>query len=274
MTMPGFTAEASVYKTSQYYRMGGTSDALASGLGIVPQQPDDSCIGDPECICRHLTPGAREWCPPGAHLGQCCLVSDGPCCSGKCCPKGWYCADGDSGLCCQQGEHPCGNRCCPRDQPCCGGKCCPSGQYCADGDSALCCKPGEVVSNGHCCPPGYDWILGKCYLRCGRIYCPEGSYCSNPGTNTCCPNGWSGCGAVACCPPGERCCGGKCCPQGQVCGSWEHSLCCPSGEVGCDTICCPSGTCRKCLVRVPTPHYVNVCCTPDNPLYPNCCEVD
>jgi hypothetical protein len=25
---------------------------------------------------------------------------------------------------------------------------------------------------------------------------------------------------------------------------------------------------------VPTPHYVNVCCTPDNPLYPNCCEVD
>jgi hypothetical protein len=38
MNMPGFTAEASLYKTSEHYKAVGTPDVLAGGVEIVPQQ--------------------------------------------------------------------------------------------------------------------------------------------------------------------------------------------------------------------------------------------
>jgi hypothetical protein len=37
MRMPGFTAETSLYRTSEYYNMGGTFGALAGGAEVVPQ---------------------------------------------------------------------------------------------------------------------------------------------------------------------------------------------------------------------------------------------
>ncbi len=37
MNMPGFTAEASLYKTLGQYRVAGASDGLVDGQGIVPQ---------------------------------------------------------------------------------------------------------------------------------------------------------------------------------------------------------------------------------------------
>jgi hypothetical protein len=38
MSMPGLTAETSLYKTSGHYRMGGTFDVLTGGVEILPQQ--------------------------------------------------------------------------------------------------------------------------------------------------------------------------------------------------------------------------------------------
>lgn len=39
MNMPGFTAETSLYKTIEHYRVAGSLNDLAGSLGVLPQLP-------------------------------------------------------------------------------------------------------------------------------------------------------------------------------------------------------------------------------------------
>jgi hypothetical protein len=45
MKIPGFTADASLYKTSGHYRMGGTFDVLTGGWKVMPQQRGIGSLG-------------------------------------------------------------------------------------------------------------------------------------------------------------------------------------------------------------------------------------
>jgi hypothetical protein len=50
MTMPGFTAEASLYKTSNnHYRLASNLAVAGSGDGVTPQAGQPDC--NPGCIC-------------------------------------------------------------------------------------------------------------------------------------------------------------------------------------------------------------------------------
>jgi hypothetical protein len=64
MAVLGFTADASLYKSSQRYRMAGSIDSRASG-GIVPQLRPATML---ECW-RCLFGNARPWeCPPECYV--------------------------------------------------------------------------------------------------------------------------------------------------------------------------------------------------------------
>jgi len=43
--IPGFNAEASLYKTSEHYRMVGTLDTLEGERGVQPQAGRITCVG-------------------------------------------------------------------------------------------------------------------------------------------------------------------------------------------------------------------------------------
>ncbi len=69
MKMPGFNAEASMYRTSNVYHAAhATLTATASAM-VIPQQ----C----RLVCRVVCPPAPECCPSGR---RCC----GSCASGRC----------------------------------------------------------------------------------------------------------------------------------------------------------------------------------------------
>ena len=63
MKMPGFTAEASLYRTSSRYNMTEDSSKLPSGEGIVPQARilDGFCIGNGSYCCFR-GPGGKWTC--------------------------------------------------------------------------------------------------------------------------------------------------------------------------------------------------------------------
>jgi len=73
MNLPGFRAEASLYKTGERYKMAGTADARASGGGVVPQ----ACVNIGPCnVCvtfRAFPPRAcvTVRCPFGIGFSRC-----------------------------------------------------------------------------------------------------------------------------------------------------------------------------------------------------------
>lgn len=67
MRMPGFTAEASLYKTSEAYQLGATWIEAAGGQGVIPQQVVD--FAPP--ICGPCVAG-RQICCYG--IGLPCFV--------------------------------------------------------------------------------------------------------------------------------------------------------------------------------------------------------
>jgi hypothetical protein len=77
MNIPGFTAEASVYKTPGNYQMAGTPNDLAGNRGVVPQISD--LCGHTAAKCLYYThanlnfPIADMWC--GMHEVF-CLAGD------------------------------------------------------------------------------------------------------------------------------------------------------------------------------------------------------
>lgn len=239
MNMPGFTAEASLYRTSGRYRA-SASDFGGSPLSepIVPayfpgpgtQAACNTCLegcAKNNAICSFLAMQPLWGCifPPacpvaaaiaGSLLAGCqtthlicsagCVVP-GPWTS--CCPK--VCSfpnplePGEG--CCDEGEN-CVDRfdpnarhgCCPSDQSVCGGKCC------AKGDS--CC-------GDECCPAGWFCVDGFCSQS---VSFPTGEPPPPPPSPPgpwYCLLGWEPCQVSpsrwVCCPPGKECCGSKGC---------------------------------------------------------------
>lgn len=76
--MPGFTAEISLYKTNQSYRLSASQANYAGAQMALPQQLSSlrattSCTG---------TNGDKCWCPTGCKQrtnGTCCCTADPPC---------------------------------------------------------------------------------------------------------------------------------------------------------------------------------------------------
>jgi len=229
MNILGFTAQASLYRTSNSYRssaldFGGLSPTQSVVLAYMPgsqtQAQCSTCLGS--CAknlaeCSVIAGALLAPCvfPPAcafaaAAAGAALVVCDvtslaciADCTWNDCCPK--KCGtpnpfDPGAG-CCDENEQ-CGDRydansrqgCCPSDQNVCGDKCCAKGESCC-GDT--------------CCPPNY--------------FCRDGGFCSQfpspllpehpttppppprPRSTVKCRVGYKNCGNT-CCPPELECC--------------------------------------------------------------------
>jgi len=219
MNMPGFTAEASLYKTSNRYRASnleygdkpsGEAIILSYFPGPATQAVCDTCLKRAvrdHGICLVSAAVGSAVCGPfypvcfGAAAGGCWvkLVWDlGECAIDDCCPKlcsginpfepGTGCCD-ENETCVDRYDSNSRGGCCPSDQIVCSGKCCAKGEFCC----------GET-----CCPAGY--------------FCREGVFCERefigsfpttpppPSPVNNCIFGGEPCGSK-CCPPGLVCCG-------------------------------------------------------------------
>jgi len=237
MNIPQFTAQSSLYRTSNRYR----SSIADFGSSIMDQSIVPSYI--PGAMTRSKCSGCTEGCAITwdiclaktavevteacwASLGFGCgaaialgYIQTGACyesyaaCMGicnipgnpvwrnvPCCPKvcRWFEDPFTPGAgCCDYGEG-----CVAEDDPNSRQGCCPSDQRVCGGN---CCAKGESCCGDTCCPPGY--------------YCLDGNFCSEypatipfgnpppppPPVNNCAFGG-APCGPT-CCPPGLQCCG-------------------------------------------------------------------
>lgn len=227
MSVPEFTAEASLYRTSGRYRSSGSEGSvLWSGESIVPAYYPGTAT---QANCNRCLKTAQKnfgWCLGigGAGCGLGCIAA-GPfyaacfascmggvlatcdvnllresaaCALDDCCPKACGTPNPfDPGAgCCDKNEQ-CVDRydpnsrggCCPSDQIVCGGKCCAKGESCC----------GET-----CCPAGYfcrdGWICESQFIGSFPTTPPPPAPVNN------CIFGGVPCGSK-CCPPGLECCG-------------------------------------------------------------------
>lgn len=235
MSIPQFTAQASLYRTRRHYR-GLSSDlgGLLPGEPIVPAyfpgsgtQHDCStclesavkgnyiCVGPPTataaavCLtsswftfgisCAAAVAGAAialELCSSGF------LIATGVCMATTCCPK--LCGvpnplDPGSG-CCDEGE-----ACVDQNDPNSRQGCCPRDQNVCAGK---CCAKGESCCGDTCCPPDYFCRDGFCSEFPGSIIPDNPKAPTDMGTfreKIKCPPGSERCGTM-CCPPGLQCC--------------------------------------------------------------------
>lgn len=241
MSMPAFTAQASLYRTSNRYRLSGTESGGSHSAQTVvaaympgpeTQRTCNNCLQGcaeslAECSVIAMAPLAACVFPPacigaaaaaGALLGACNVASlacIARCQILRCCPKvcgtpnpfepGQGCCDSNE-TCVDRYDPNSRGGCCPSDQAACAGKCCPRAHTCC-GDT--------------CCPPNY--------------YCLSGGVCSQfPGPSLW-PDDWQ--------PPkrpkrpfdyclaGHEPCGGTCCEPGLECCSVG------GGKVACMTNC-------------------------------------
>jgi len=216
MSIPEFTAEASLYRTTNRYRSSVSKiDGLPSAQSVVAAYFPGTATQAKCSECLAICAKVNVYCnvvaafsiffPPAAVAAFTACAAEAVLCAGgcaapvigSCCPK--VCGfpnplDPGEG-CCDQNE-TCVDRydpnsrqgCCPSDQSVCAGKCCSKGESCC-GDT--------------CCPPNY--------------FCREGGFCSEfpsdfpntppppPPINNCIFGG-APCGSE-CCPPGLKCCG-------------------------------------------------------------------
>lgn len=63
MTLPGFSAEAALYKSSGSYRAIGGSLGLSASRSVLPQLPIGFCMAD--CDYTHSDPFLRDVCKLG-----------------------------------------------------------------------------------------------------------------------------------------------------------------------------------------------------------------
>jgi len=227
MSIPEFTAEASLYRTNNRYRSSGsefegspsTQSVVAAYFpGTATQAKCNRCseidlrnyggcltVGAIGCIASGpfypvCAGGVLGACNLGL-LGAQALCAYDDCCPKRCGPPDFFDLAGSG--CCDANEQ-CVDRydpnsrqgCCPSDQSVCAGKCCAKGESCC-GDT--------------CCPPNY--------------FCRDGGFCSEfpsefpntpppPPPRYSCPPGAAPCGFPdssgvirTCCPPGLQCCG-------------------------------------------------------------------
>jgi hypothetical protein len=208
MNIPQFTAQSSLYRTSNRYRSSGPEGGnLWSGDSVVPaynpgpaaqaacNKCADSALGDYfKCIAFEGFPLSlvhctlRAWWDAGA-----CIVDD--CCPKRCGPPDiWDLAGSgccDAGDTCVAKDDPNSRYgCCPSNQSVCGGRCCAIGEYCC-GDT--CCGDPKCY-HGMCGadppftdpdnpppppppPPVNNCIFGG--APCGPKCCPPGLQCCN-----------------------------------------------------------------------------------------------
>ena len=267
MTMPGFSAETSLYRTSIQYsstwvlvQAGGAMPQLfcrvtdcpcqyeqcrkAGGTVVPGPQPPCfyTCEVKPGCTCKTgetcCNPFTNFCCPPGETCCNpetkfCCRQGQTPCCApGRnfCCPPGQLCCDPENNVCCPTGTVCCGGGCCAPPHQCCGTSCTD-----IKTDPVNCgfcgnvCGRDQICANGQCvCPPGLAPCLGGCVdLRADSFNCGTCGNACGPGQT--CVNG-------QCCKP----CGGVCCQPGQTCVNGVCSWA-PFGCAVCNDGSCPCG---------------------------------
>jgi len=186
MSIPNFTAQASLYRSSRHYRgsaatPGGSRPGESVVLSYRPlpatqldcYQCNGACDADSgncnstieflDGLCSTLG-WFYPWVCTAAEAGHAICsaswtVCRANCLFGHCCPKACGIPDplhpGEG--CCEVAEHCVDpndpnsrDGCCPSDQSVCGGSCCAKGQYCC-GDS--CCPSGTPCFAGVCAYP-------------------------------------------------------------------------------------------------------------------------
>jgi hypothetical protein len=229
MNIPAFTAQASLYRTSnRYHSSVAEFHGSISGQSVVaayipgPETQNrcsgctDICVATRNICLAKVAAGVVEEC--WGTLGLGCAVAigwgviqTGGCyahyaeCFGicqipsadelgwksPCCPK--VCGIHIPGLagsgCCDHGE-----ACLGSDHPNTRDGCCPVGQYC----NGNCCAAGESCCGATCCPAGFSCIGGLCTTGFPNTPPPP------PPDNNCIFGG-APCG-LKCCPPGLECC--------------------------------------------------------------------
>jgi len=234
MSMPAFTAQASLYRTSNRYhssisRRGERPSAHSVVPAYIPgpatQRECSVCTGTCDKLAGLCAAGAAAvaiagcatfvGCPAalataGAILadcaegfagciGLCNVPSWVPVLGGYCCPK--ICGfpdplEGSGSGCCDLGE-----ACVDQHDPNSRQGCCPSGQIVCGGN---CCAKGDRCCGDTCCPTGHFCLDGG-YCTESPPFVPPGGDPPKPPVNNCLFGG-APCGRK-CCPPGLMCCG-------------------------------------------------------------------
>jgi hypothetical protein len=226
MNIPQFTAQASLYRTSNRYRStvadfggliadqsvvaayipGPDTQARCSGCTYYPTTLRDICLTKTAFMVTQACwislgfgcGAAIAWgYQQAASCEQAYLAGFGICHipGGPCCPKvcGIHTPGSEGSGCCDHGEACVGSHnpntrdgCCPVGQEC-GGNCCAKGEYCLEG--GFCSEfPGPLLPPPGTPPP------------------PPPSFSCPPGAAPCGVPDSSGV-IRTCCPPGLQCCG-------------------------------------------------------------------
>jgi hypothetical protein len=222
MVMPGFSAEASVYRTRQHYNASSIgSEGLSSSESIVPayypgpaaQAACNKCLVSAvedyfNCIATQGFPFSLIHCTLKSWWdGGSCIVDD--CCPKRCGPPDFFnlagsgCCDANE-TCVAKNDPNSRHGCCPSGQSVCGGKCCPTGGPCCGDECG--CTGGTVCTEGACTFPsfGSGGPPPPPPLTQHGTFCFFGKPCYDQ-----------------CCPPDKKCC----CPPGRPCGCYHDYLC-------------------------------------------------
>ncbi len=309
MHLPGFSAEASLYKTTGVYRTvirdssaafehrnSGTAHPSSGDIGDITEcvrKLDgcfQGCYGD--SICRDVAFGRSVLCIIKAtfealeHCGAAEVVPFEYFNCFKDILEGLHCLqEYDEALKdCNPQFLKCLDDCIEKYHECIP---CPSGQTNCSG---ICVDTSTNSNNcGGCntlCLPGQDCCGGFCCDPTTSTCCPDG--CHDGANDVCCPGGGSCSEGQTCCPdgcydvgPNGNCCGdGNACPFGQNCcpNAYGSSDCC---DPTTDT-CCPGDGCYQGISNGKCCSAVGVCqegetCCPSDGCYDigqngTCCE--
>jgi hypothetical protein len=257
MATPGFSAEASIYRSDKVYRI-ASAYSLAESL----QPASGVNCGTNESYCADLQQCVLTSCPPNVTA---CSCPKGGACAGPCfcdasrCPAGYRL---EAGATISNGC-PCVPPC-PKGEGMCAGACTNLQSHPNNcGTCGHVCGPGQQCQNGKCtqCPSGSILCSGRCVSiytdpsHCGACGhdCPQPPYsvatCTDGVCGLGCQFGAQECGG-ACCPSGS-CCNGACKDLGndnQNCGSCGKE--CAGWHTCQDGVCigkpCSSATLAQC----------------------------
>ena len=212
MSIPGFNAGESLYKTRGRYRSfssvqtGGVAlqqSSLASDLGRLGSPLPAAGSKPSHSLLDSSIPLIGSICPPRS---ICCeFDAESRTCIGGCCAKAANCcpdgAPGPGNQCTNFGTDPanCGrcNNVCPPGTSCVKGICtpttsCPSGlTLCGDVCVNLSNDSRNCSGCGVACAAGQSCVNGHCCTVCGQECCPSGAACvsgrdpSDPVDRTC-----------------------------------------------------------------------------------------
>jgi len=230
MSVPGFTAHTSLYRTRGWYRGSAMAPGVLTSETIIPAyrpgpETQAACSRCNErcattlaectllaaapllaCVIPPLCPGAVA---TSAALLTGCLklngICVGRCFTTTCCPN--FCGDFFELNPFEPGEGCCdvGERCVDKSDPNSRRGCCPSGQLVCGG---RCCAPGERCCGSQCCPPSWFCMPdGTCTQSPGFPITPPPT---PPLPKTFCRAGWTPCDGE-CCEPGLECCPDRVC---------------------------------------------------------------